>query len=297
MAILRLPSSRRSRLARAAGGILAIAATAAFAFDWPDEDGLYRYGFGTFRAGFLLGSEYGAEEGLARASADGELVFAATSPVLPGGYPLSGGSLAAIAHASDIMTLYSGLEPDSLAAYLRRVRKGDVLGKGLKAETTSGGRAAVSYVFDAKERRYINPLIVLPARPDDKPPVIRSVALESDGGEQGLDRHASVRQGSYRILVEAGDASPAGTLSAPYEVRVLIDGSERTRIVYDAAWATGGTRLLFGASSLREEECLTTDGRLRLGPYSLARGKVVITVAATDFSGNKRELTYQVSVF
>ncbi len=297
MALQRLPSSRRSRLALAAGAVLAIAATAAFAFDWPDETGPYRYGFGTFRGGFLLGSEYGAEEGLARAAADGELVFAASSPVLPGGYPLAGGSLAAIAHASDIVTLYSGLEPDSMAGYLRLVRKGDVLGKGLKAEAASGGRATVSYVFDAKERRYINPLIVLPARPDDKPPVIRSVALESDGGEQGLDRHATVRQGSYRVLVEAGDASPAGTFSAPYELRVLIDGSERTRIVYDAAWAMGGTRFLFGASSLRAEDCLTADGRLRLGPYSLARGKVVVTVAATDFSGNKRELTYQVSVY
>lgn len=292
----RIPSSRKARLALAGGCALALAA-AAFAFDWPDEAGRYRYGFGSYRGGFLLGTEYGAEDGLVKAAADGELVFAAAGDALPGGYPLAGGSLAAMTHASDIMTLYSGMEQQTMSAYLRVVRKGDVLGKGIKAGPASRARGTVAYVFDTKERRYINPLILMPALPDDKPPAIRSVSLESEAGEVELDKHKTVRQGSYRVVLEAVDASPAGASSAPFELRVLVDGSERTRVVYDAAWASSGERLLFGASMLPEEECFSSEGRLRLGPYSLARGKVVITVVATDFSGNRRELTYPISVY
>jgi len=279
-------------------GILVCAATAAAAFsvsafDWPADAGDYRYGFGSPRGGFLRGVEFGEEDGMVRAADDGELTFVAEGRCLPGGYPLSGGSLLVVAHASDMTTIYAGLRQGSISAYLKNVRKGDVLGRSDKAKS---GRGVSFYTFDARERRFINPLIVMPGLDDKKAPAIRSVALDLDGFETPIDPSMPVRQGSYHILVEAHDASPVGEPGAPFELRVLIDGSERTRVVYDAAWATGGRALLFGGKGLEEGTFLTDDGRMRFGPFTLPRGRVVLTIVVSDYAGNTREQTYSVSV-
>ncbi len=263
------------------------------AFEWPADAGKFRYGFGAFRSGFLRGTEFGTAEDLVRAAADGELTFVATGPSLPGGYPISGGTLLVISHASDMMTIYEGLQRGSASSYLKNVKAGDILGRS--AAVTSG-RGVSFYTYDARARRFINPLILLPRIVDDKPPAIRSVTLSLEGRELVIDQSNPVRQGLYYLLLDAFDMTPAGAAGAPFEVRVLLDGSQRARVVYDAAWAVGGQSLLFGATGLVEDYFLTADGRLRFGPFNLSSGRAVLTIIVADFAGNKREQTYSVSV-
>lgn len=272
---------------------IALLAVSALAFEWPADAGKFRYGFGTPRDGFLRGIEFGSNDGLALAADDGEMTFSAVGASLPGGYPLPGGSLIAVAHPADMMTIYAGLRPDSVSSYLKNVRKGDILGRSSSA---GASRGATFYAFDARERRFINPLILMPTLIDDKPPVIRSVSLSMEGAETRLDQSKAVRQGSYYFLIDAYDSSPAGEASSPFDLRVLIDGSERERVVYDAAWASAGKANLFGGASRGEDSYLAGDGRIRLGPYSLSRGRVVISVAVSDYASNKREQTYSITV-
>jgi hypothetical protein len=264
-----------------------------FAFEWPADGGRFRYGFGSYRGGFLRGVEFGTAEGLIRAADDGELTFASDGPRLPGGYPIHGGSLLVVSHASDMLTIYSGMESGSSSVYLKNIRKGDALGKGGEAGSKRG---TGFYAFDARERRYINPMIVMPSLSDDKAPVIRSVSLSVDSVDDMLEQGKVVRQGSYYVIIDASDASPVGLQSAPFELRILIDGSERGRVRYDAAWANEGQSLLFGGSGIDEDFFLTLDGRAKFGPYLLSRGRVVLSVIALDYSGNKREQSYSISV-
>ena len=282
---------RRSSIAALA--ILTAAIFAAAAFDWPIDGGKFRFGFGTPRGGFLRGMEFGSGDGLVRAADDGELAFVYDGPRLPGGYPLSGNSLLVLAHVSDISTIYVGMERGSVSSYLKNVRRGDVLGRSPESKA---GRGTTVYAFDAKERRYINPLIIMPAQPDSKPPVVKSAALSADGVETVIDQATSVRQGSYDLLLDTYDVSPAGAQTAPYDIRVIIDGSERARVVYDAAWASSGASSLFGSRSTSEESFLTDDERIRFGPYALARGRVIVAVIVSDYAGNRREQSYSITV-
>lgn len=265
----------------------------ATAFEWPADAGAYRLGFGTPKRGLLRGVELRAADGVIKAAADGELTFVVESTSLPGGYPVSWGGMVVLSHASDMTTIYSGLQRGSISSYLKNVRKGDILGSPSTAHTDRG---IMFYTFDAKERRFINPLIVMPSLGDDKAPVVRSAALSLDGVESSLDQPRPVRQGAYWLLVDAIDMSPAGIPSAPFEVRAFIDGTERGRIVYDAVWAAGGSALLFGVKGLREDAFLSSDGRMRFGPFSLPRGRAVMTITVSDYAGNTREQTYSVSV-
>jgi hypothetical protein len=54
--------------------------------DWPADAGLFRFGFGSQRQGFLKGVEFGLADSVVRATADGEPVFLAAER-LPGGIP------------------------------------------------------------------------------------------------------------------------------------------------------------------------------------------------------------------
>lgn len=287
-----MPNRSRWVPALAALG-LATMALAAFAFDWPLDDGGFRYGFGSARSGFLKGIEFGASDGIIRAADDGEIVFAATDPRLPGGYPLVNGSLVAIDHASDMISVYAGITPESTTAFLTSVKKGAVLGRSTRA---GGGRGVSMYTYDARTRRYINPLILLPAKADDKAPLLRSVSLYVDGQEIPLEAGRPVKQGPYRILVDTYDLSPAGMASAPFEIRLVIDGQERASVSYDAAWARDGSLSVFGASSRVASEYQRADGRLVFGPYTLARGRSVMSIIVADYAGNRREQTYSIVV-
>ncbi|MCK7480361.1 MAG: hypothetical protein M0C28_26250, partial [Candidatus Moduliflexus flocculans] len=72
-----------------------------------------------------------------RAADDGELTFAAEGRRLPGGYPLAGGSLLVVAHASDMATIYSGMQPGAISAYLRNVRR-ETCSAGLSTHVPAG---------------------------------------------------------------------------------------------------------------------------------------------------------------
>ncbi|MBU0927220.1 MAG: peptidoglycan DD-metalloendopeptidase family protein [Spirochaetes bacterium] len=284
---------RRIRIRVVAGLVIALSALSAFAFEWPADAGRFRFGFGAPRGGFLRGVEFGSADGLVTAADDGELTFSAQGPRLPGGYPLVAGSLVVVAHASSMTTVYAGLKPGSVSSYLKNVRKGDVLGRSSEAKDARG---VSFYTFDAKERRFINPMIVMPSVSDDKPPVIRSMALSLEADGSYADQSKPIRQGSYYVVVDAYDLSPSGSQSSPFDLRVLIDGSERGRMVYDAAWAADGRATLFGGVGVEEGAYLVADGRVRFGPFSLSRGRVLVTVAASDYASNRREQTYSISV-
>lgn len=273
--------------------IVALAVSRAFSFDWPVEGGAFAWGFGASRDGFLKGVEFTGTSAPVRAAESGELCFAASGLSLPGGYPIEGGSIAALSSDRGLLSVYVGLDGGSLSRYLKAVKAGNVLGR---LPRTEGPRGFRYFVFDAKERRFLNPLSVMPALRDDVPPTIRSIVLSGDGGEIKLEQGKALRQGSYYIVVDAIDLTPAGRPGAPFELTVTIDGSLKSRVVYDAAWAVDGSPKLFGTGVAAEPSFVSGGNRVRFGPFSFPRGKLSFSVSAVDFAGNKREQGYAVSI-
>lgn len=274
--------------------VLAVgAASLAFAFQWPTEGPPYAYGFGSFRDGFLKGVEFDAADGQVRAIADGEVVFSYTGSRLPGGYPVSGGGLEVLSHHSGMMSVYAGLSPRPLGAD-RMVKAGSPIGSASPVE--KGARGALLFVYDTQERRFVNPVMVMEKKADDKPPAIRGAAFVVDGREVPLVSSTELRQGSWFLLVDAVDASPSGQASPPFELRVLVDGSERARVLYDASWSKDGASYAFTENPTEERGYLMPDGRVRFGPLQLARGKSVVTVTVADYAGNRRESSWVLSV-
>lgn len=273
--------------------VFLMASVGAFGLDWPVAGGAYSWGFGSPRGGFFRGAEFSGQAAPVRASEPGELYFSATGESLPGGYPIDGASLLAISGDRGLVTVYMGLDSGSVSRYLTSVRAGAVLGRMPGPESARGFRF---FVYDAKERRYLNPLSVMPPVADTSAPSIRSVVLSGEDGESRPEQGKPVRQGQYHIVVDAFDLSPGGKPGAPFELTLTIDGSVKAKVTYDAAWAADGVSRLFGSGAAAEPSFSAGGNKVRFGPFQFPRGRLSFSVAASDFAGNRREQGFVVTV-
>lgn len=259
--------------------------------EWPVSGGVPSVPFGSFHAGrFYPSMTTGPEGAQVRAASAGEISFLFDGDRLPSGLPCPLGGFVALSHPDGMISVYGRMERGSLPHYLRAVSAGDVLGRA----GTSGfhaGRETVFTLYDRIKRQYLNPQVLLPPVRDDRAPLVRGVYLSSGGRFLPLGETRTVRQGTYEVIADILDplSSADPRSRAPYSIRLLVDGKEVIRYVYDAARAESGRFRFFGSARLDSESFFLADGRLRLGSFLLARGRTTFVLIVSDYAGNDRE--------
>lgn len=288
---------RRATRAFLALGMAAVAA-ALCAFEWPlegSQPGLY---FGSADEGrFATSMTFSSEDGLVKASDDGELAFVSDAG-MPSRLPSTIGSYVVVEHPRGIAGVYSGMAPGSSSSYLRSVKKGSILGRVGSSGMAKGPSLGFA-LYDRAAGRWVNPLLLLPPLADKTPPVIRSAMLVKDGKRFPLGETKSVPQGQYSIAVDVVDpleAQAAKGSSAPYYIRLLVDGTKVTELSFDVVTARDG-KFLVGADGPRGfEGCYAEDGRIVLASRFFSRGRTVIQVLARDYAGNERQASWALIV-
>ncbi len=287
----------RARLALAASFALAALAGPASAMDWPLAPPRLAANFGTFAKGRVVtGLALAASDGLVRSAEDGEVVFSLEDRRHPAGLPTPLGSFAVIEHQKGMAAVYSHMAPGTFSTYLRKPKAGDILGKPGRSGWIEGDGLGFQ-VFDRRAGAWVNPLLVLSPLADDKPPVIRSLALSRGDKTYVLGETAALPQGTYRVSVDVSDPadSPwtAGSL-APYGIRLAVDGVEIAKDVFDVARGSGGRLSLFSLSSVPVGELRMREGRYALAERLFTRGRTTIEARVEDAAGNKRSASWTV---
>ena len=290
-------SARIARRAIPALG-MAVLAAALCAFEWPLEGGKPSLYFGSADEGrFATSMTFTSEDGLVKASDDGELAFVYDSGIASG-LPSTIGSYMVVEHPRGIAAVYAGMAPGSSSAYLRSVKKGSILGRA-GASGLSKGPSLGFALYDRAASRWVNPLLLLPPLADKTPPVIRNAVLVKDGKRFPLGETKSVLQGQYSVAVDVADpldAPGSAGASAPYYLRLLIDGAKVTELSFDVVTARDG-KFLVGADGPRGfEGCYAEDGRIVLASRFFSRGRTVIQVLARDYAGNERQASWALLV-
>lgn len=296
---MRLWSRRAGASACLSIGLLACAAGLLWALDWPVATVKLAATFGTPATGRLVtGVAIAASDGLVRSIDDGQLAFAFDSPTTPSGLPSTLGSFAIVQHANDIAAVYAHLVPGSVSSYLKATKRGAILGS-IGSSGWSEGPGLLLELYDRHAGDWVNPLLLLPPLPDERAPVIRSVALMSTDKVYVLGESSSVPQATYRIAADVAETSNAswtvGPL-APYSIRLSIDGIEIARKVFDLAVGKDGRLCLFPDSPASLSDLRTKDGRYLLGERLLTRGRWMIELSVSDVNGNRRSASWSVVV-
>jgi hypothetical protein len=289
-------------LSRRAGFLFAslIVPMAAIAIGWPVASGNPIVPFGSFHAGrFVTEMTLAPPESPVLAAADGDIAFSFDGDRLPSGLPCTLGSFIAMSYPDGLVSVYGHLERGSMPNYIRTAATGDVLGRAGNSGFYSDREASFT-LYDRVKRQYLNPETLLPAVKDDKAPVVRAVFLTAGDKTYSLAETRSLRQGTYEVYADLFDPSPVPDARprprSPYSIRLLIDGTERLRYVYEIARAEGGSLRFFGAAKADSSSFYRPDGKVRLGSYLLSRGRSTLVLIVTDYAGNEREIASSIMV-
>jgi hypothetical protein len=280
--------TKRPRLTAA---LIALAGAPLAALEWPLESPSLVSTFGTpvdraYSVGIVVTS--GSET--VRAVDSGDVVFSSEGD----DGPLKGlGAWIALSHERDLMSVYAGLRPAAVPAYLKAAGPRAVL--GLAGSDGGKGFRARFMLFDRDKGRWVNPLLFLDPVKDAKAPIIRSAYLKRDALPMELSRVRSLRQGISELIadfVDPGASAASETANAPFQVQVILNGAERLNLIWDTAREKAGRLLFFSGEGLALEDFLAQDGKYRVGLLPVVRGRTTLEIIVSDYARNSRTASY-----
>jgi hypothetical protein len=264
--------------------------------DWPSPAGKMINNFGYNSSGKpLLGIVFEGEEAVLAAE-QGELLFQSRE----GGMsrmPSPLGSWLALDHGDGIISIYSRME-NAASALPPKPAKGEALGKA----GTSGWSAAKGFyfsLFDRRERRWINPAIIITPREDTRPPVISSVSLkDGEGRLLDLAQTRAIRQGRYVVSVAAFDTLLEAGESplAPFRIVCMVNGSEVGVLNFETYSVRDGSLMIYKNGLVPARDIYASYPAYEIGEVSFTRGQASLELIAQDISGNTRNAVYRLMV-
>jgi hypothetical protein len=277
-------------------GTLILAAPAAM--DWPSAAGVMTGSFGQNNDGMpLLGVEFEGE-GPITAADRGELLYVHREGNCASRLPSPLGAWAALDHGDGIISVYSRLEEDRNRDLPAQAEKGGLLGMpGVSAAT--GAKKSYFFLFDRRERRWINPSMIIVPFQDTRPPVIARVGLRNEEGVI-IDpaRTRTITQGRYFISVEAADTlvSAGETPLAPFRIVCSVNGREAGVLGFETYSARDGVLMVYRNGLVPVRDVFAPKPGWEIGEAWFTRGQATLEIIAQDIAGNERNLVYRLQV-
>lgn len=283
--------NRTAKTALFAAAAMAAAPFGPSAMDWPMQPSELAVSFGQNGGGRPASGSDLVGEGPVRAAEAGEVVFVRGPEAGIDGFPSPLGSWVAVDHGNGMLGIYARTEA---SGERRLVEKGAPLGPA-GSTGWSESRGVHFSLYDRLKRRWVNPSSILTPRPDRRPPVIRTVFLQAkDGRRIDVGTVRSVRQGEYRVLVEAVDFDDASAAVAPQRMAVSLDGMEKGALHLETLSARDGDLAL--NEGIPAKAAYAADGSYDIAEIRLSRGKAVVEITARDAAGNEKAALFSLSV-
>jgi hypothetical protein len=268
------------------------------AMDWPSASGVMTGNFGMNDDGMpLLGAEF-EDEGPVAAADRGELLFFRREESGASRLPSPLGAWAALDHGDGIISVYSRLEDNSSRYLPARIEKGTPVGMpGVSAG--AGKKEFYFFLFDRRERRWINPSMIIVPFQDTRPPVITRVRLRDEQGRL-IDpaQTRTISQGRYFISVEAADTfvSAGESPLAPFRIVCSVNGREAGALGFETYSARDGVLLVYRNGLVPVRTVFAPNPGWEIGEALFTRGQATLEIIAQDIAGNERNLVYRLQV-
>jgi hypothetical protein len=268
------------------------------AMDWPTEDGVMINNFGWNRETKPVLGMIFETGGPVRAAEEADILFIHdlddSASVLPS--PL--GTWIALDHGDGLISVYSHLDETERPAVLENVSRGRLIARAGRSGMTGGSGFYFAF-FDRKERRWINPVMIIAPPEDTAPPQILSVELRNAEGQIiNPAQTRNLRQGRYTALVNAvdslGEGQPA-TL-APYRILCSVNGMEAGVFSFETFSARDGVLMAYRNGLVPVNQIYAAGPAYEIGELFLTRGQAEIEIIAQDINGNTRNAVFRLQV-
>lgn len=272
------------------------------AVDWPTTQNELFSSFGQNSVGRpSVGMRFSGADSV-RAADAGEIIFAASAGAEGGrgtAFPYPLGDWLALDHGNGIVSVYGNLEPfRETEASKTIVEKGAVVGRSGSTGWAENQGVFFS-IYDRIEKRWVNPTMIASPRTDTRPPSIKSVTLVGrDGLSIALIPNRLVRQGVYRVIVEASDSENASKQNdlTPQRLVCLVNGTEQGSLHLETIKTINGELTVSRMKSTPAALSYLNSGAFDLGDIRVSRGRTTIEVIARDAAGNDKTLAFSIAV-
>ena len=262
------------------------------AMEWPLSDGELVHNFGFNNRGKpVLGTVFEGE-GEVNAAGSGRIIFSSTdNNNAASRLPFTLGSWTAIDHENGLVSIYSRYDDinggENIPTY---IEKGQAIAS-LGSSGWSEKKGLYFILFDRKERRWINPSLVISPFDDSSSPQISGIQLRGANGrviESSQLRNLS--QGRYSIEVNASDIlTETNRLPlAPHRIICSVNGEEVGVLSFDTISARGGILMVNRNSLMPAARIYGPYPFFEVAEVQLNRGQVLLEIIVLDIAGNSR---------
>ncbi|MDR1326589.1 MAG: M23 family metallopeptidase [Treponema sp.] len=279
---------------------LLLSASTLYAMDWPSLDGTLVSNFGWNEGGTpALGISF-SNTGPVHAADDGEILFMQDSSNTASQLPEPLGTWIAVDHG-DIISIYSRLDDrqskELFAALPGRIPQNTEIG----IAGTSGWTRFNGFhfsLFDRKDRRWVNPAMIMTPLPDTRPPVIRGLFLKNSDGQVVEPSQIRIAQGRYTIAVDVTDTltSPSAPLLAPYRIVCIMNGSEVGELTFETYSARDGMLMVYRNGLVPVKQVYALAPLYEVGEALFTRGQVTLEIIAYDIARLVQNAVYRFTV-
>jgi hypothetical protein len=274
-----------------------------FSMDWPLPNTEIVQNFGANDQGTPVLGTMLEGEGIVLSTGPGELIFASSGKETASRLPSPLGAWSAVAHSDGLVSIYSRYRDEGRRRTEGSMQPGYMeLGSPIARSGVSGWSRnnGVYYIlYDRKERRWVNALMVITLPPDTVEPQILSVQLRNASGrllEGGQIRNIS--QGKYSIVVNAVDAllNPRGPRLPPHRILCSVNGGEIGSLSFDTINAKDGVLMVNRNGQVPVKRVYANYPAFEIGEGQFSRGQANLEIIVQDLAGNSRSTLIRIVV-
>jgi hypothetical protein len=274
-----------------------------YAMDWPLPEAKVAQNFGANDQGTPDLGTMLEGEGIVVAAAPGELIFTSSGKETASRLPSPLGAWSAIAHSDGLVSIYSRYRDEGRTRTEGSMPRGFMdLGSPIAQAGVSGWSRnnGVYYIlYDRRERRWVNALMVTTMPADTAEPSIWSVQLQNANGrllEGGQIRNIS--QGRYSIIVNATDAllDTRGPRLPPHRILCSVNGEEIGSLSFDTMNAKDGVLMVNRNGQAPAKRVYANYPAFEIGEVHLNRGQANLEIVVQDLAGNSRSTLIRITV-
>jgi hypothetical protein len=279
-------------------GFLLTGVLAIYGMDWPSQEGVMIRNFGYNNGAKPMAGVSFEAEGPIRAADTGELVFIHSPSNTASRLPAPLGAWIALGHRDGLVSIYGRFEDPGTISLPNLIEKNTVIAQaGLSGWTGRGG--FYFSLFDRRERRWVNPSMIISPPEDTRAPLIQSVSLRNAEGR--IINPAQIRtigQGRYTVLVEAADTlqGPNESPLAPHRIICSVNGIEIGGLNFETLSVRDGTLMAYRNGLVPARQVYAPFPAFEAGEVSFTRGQATMEIIAQDIAGNSRNLVYQLRI-
>ncbi|MDR1617559.1 MAG: hypothetical protein LBS06_00765 [Treponema sp.] len=268
------------------------------AMDWPSAEARMVRNFGWNDGGRpSLGSSFQGGTPVLAAE-KGELVFFHREEDTASRLPSPLGAWMALDHEDGLISIYSRYENPEGPPAFKKVERGDPVA----LPGSSGWSREKGFyfsLFDRRERRWVNPSMIIPTLPDTRPPQILSVQL-TNGEGRSFDPSLQkvLGQGSYTVTAAVSDTmlSSGEAPLAPHRIVCSVNGAETGFLNFETLSVRDGVLMVNRNGLVPARRIYAPFPRFEVGELWLTRGQATLEVIAQDITGNSRNAVFRLVV-